>query len=230
MEIVYLILLFMVPGLLLKVLNDSIKLQIGRKDKKGTLYESLFGIVGVSVFVSGLALTFLVFIMDYNIKNMPALISELDNFKFLLKYLSIDIAICLFLFILGKMIKGENKDKIIVFIKNTCLRKQTNFKIASSRYDSWGHILTVYNDEKYGIVISMHVENEMTDAGFLSVFDEGAFDEIGMVLEYREEVMEVLNSESYLKEGEFVEYVSSKVDTVFRVHESKIVYEHWGNM
>lgn len=149
MEILYLILLFLAPGLFVKVCTNVFSLIERKKNKKETVYEQLFGVVVNSLVISSVQILIYNLVYKYQFKSnsvetLTGLFGKFDNFIFLIIY----VFVCLLLSFLYMLLLEK------------CIKKRF-YNFESNKAEKLG--LKFMNDNKGTVWQAMMYKKEIID-------------------------------------------------------------------
>lgn len=217
METLYLVMMFIAPGLIGRGLRDSFNKERRRYDN---IYDYLFQIVIDSILVNGVTLIAMNQFVA-RCSNVNELTLALQDFTTLAKY----IVIMMITTLLWSALKYTKVLKGYTWIRNKILRIK-DYKEYSIHTTVWDNLIneerlkgtwlvvSVYRDEKY-VVSGMMTQNTSTNG---DVFE--------MALEYTKEVEDLKNTNPELFKVE-QEYYNT--DTGLRVvfYKQDVINEHW---
>ncbi len=167
MEIIYLILFFLAPGLILKGINDGKKVTGNKTDKAKTIYEKLFLIVVNSTLISIICIAVIkIFhmIMKY---DFPTTISHLtksfDTMNIFLSYILLMVIVTT---IYGKFISCKKIKNLWIKIHNKILEKEYGIvKSNSSNRTVWEDIFFNPEINKDNLIVAIYKDGQFITCG-----------------------------------------------------------------
>lgn len=230
MEIIYLIVLFIVPGLLIKMLSDYFSILDKYEQARNTIYENMFFIVVDSIFINTLT------IIAYNnivtgdkIANIDILLMKFHNFQFCGRYIIIGL-IATVIYVLIK--------RVLVFaihkLKNSYLKHKYGL-IYQNNHESavWQNIMhydATGNDEK---IVSIYHYGEYVVSGILWGYNSKKNEGKEFRLIRTDEIERVINSDKTKDPSErllnYVDkvYYDSETGLMIKFYNKDVILKHW---
>lgn len=224
MEIVYIILLFIAPGVIVYAIEEFSTLS-NHKSANKTIYENLFGIVMHSSIVS---ITSIALATDGLIKRISDIIIMLDSFTFFIKYAAIMMAVvmswsCLYINIISK---------ILFYLRNVIYGGK--YGIKKGKRDNLTVLQSVlFKSRQEHIFVSIYKGGVMVAAGELREWNQSLEDPMEWKLYHTNTVRRVLKEdESKAKEDKLLHKVDFEVydmdkDLLIKFHNNMKILEHW---
>lgn len=233
METIYLVIIFLVPGLMHKSIKTALDIKV-KKESKGTIYEQLYYIVINSIVVST-ASVFMMKKLNW-IGTLPQdldeLILEMKNFEFLGKFVVIATVTTLIWYVLCEKILK----KISFYVKNKYYQKKYYLEFASqSGRTTWEEIIISQEKNNKKPLIAIYEGTELITAGFLDMFDRGDFSKTGIDLARTRKVMRLLKEDKEKEDADKLfgkilhEYVDMESGKRIIFFDNEKVYQHWDN-
>lgn len=231
METVYLIIIFIVPGLMHNAIKQSLNVN-AKREKKGTVYEQLFYIVANSVLISTATIvTMKKFAM---IETIPTTFEELLANMNNLDYVK-DFAICgMLLTALWYVISEEVLKRGLFWLKNKYFLARYNVEFTSPYERSvWEEIMLSQKKDGRKPLVAIYDAEKFVTAGFLDVFDQGDFNSVGMKLARTKKTTRLFQDDgTKLPENKLFgkieeEYYDPRSGRRVVFFNSEKVYEHW---
>lgn len=230
MKAIFLVLLFIAPGLIVKEIPDRLKVFNKIKSKSDTIYEELFVVVAESVMLN----TVLVLIFNFNhentITNIDELIIRLGQFSFLWQY-SIWM---LGLIVVYVIVKNLIAKPLIHVCKEKRLKQKHNLKYIGKHGETvWQHLM--YKKEfweKYRVVSIYHY-GECIVSGVLWGFNSKKENGKEFYIIHTYEIGKVLQRDAGKPESEkwlgYVEdtYYDSATGLKIEFYDTEILEKHW---
>lgn len=211
MEIIYPILFFIVPGMIIKTIYNTIEKP---KRQKVHLYEYLSEVVidsTIVLFLSAIA---------YNTLTLNDLIEKLDDIIFLANFIAFQVVMSLMWY----YIKYEFLVKIIYYVLNRAKAKQ-NLKYEDSR-TVWEKFLA--NDEIMGswFVISIYRDQTLITTGMVDTMNCPEIEEFELHLTHTKKCEELMkhDKDAFLIVDEYY-----NIDKGLRIifYDDKKIQKHW---
>lgn len=236
MEFITLIILFIAPGLAIKVYDREKYSKIRREKKKGTIYEELFWIVVWSIWSSAVTLIIVNAIRFKEksevIFNMNSLINEFNEFVFIAEWIGIAVAVTL----ISKIIH-------IKFVRPLL------FKFRNKKYEDESGVVECYEDGKnvwesifmdkeynQNILASVYKDGNYVTTGYITAWNLGSDEEREFTIERTTELARIRASDRYkeykdrtMKYVEY-EYYNTETDLLIQVWDDKEVKERWDEL
>lgn len=231
METVYLIIIFIVPGLMYKSIEHTLDIKI-KKESKGTIYEQSYYIVANSVVISVVSIILMkkLHFIDELPQNLDELIISMKDFIFLGKFAAVVAAITIaWYFLCEGVIK-----KISFKLKNWYFLKRYNVEFSSpSARTTWEEIILSQDKNGHKPLIAVYDGVDFITAGFLDMYDQGTFSDIGLCLArtkrvtkmFKEDVTKTDEDKLFKKiVQEYYDVESGKRIVFF---DNEAIYKHW---
>ena len=233
MEVIYIILLFVAPGVAIKYIDEATKLRNKTKKKKDNIYENMFLICCLSVIVTLSSLTIInigSLFLEYNpIATIDELFKRMNNIGFLLAYLVITIAMTLAnwrLYVwLNKCMKKKKAAKVReeyglemkhedhkTIWEGVFLKKEENEK---------GQIVSIFKDGAY--ITSGILDGRNTEDDEPKEFEIVRTCEIERILRADREKTEKDKRLHYIEK----EYLDTETGFLFKFYKADHIFEHW---
>lgn len=228
MNIVFLILLFLAPGLIAQAINDFLELKKRKHDNKN-VYEQLVGVVVNSSIVSTISLWICNFFNIINATNFDDLFNEISEYRAFCLIVMIIVAVT----IVWTLILRAGIFRFIKWLRNKYYLSK--FYVTTTDNEDctvWEDIMLSqpHNDKEPLVIIKKVSDGTVVSGGFINEFSESdpleiKFDESESVLElYAEE--EKSDSKRYF--GEILySYYYTNGNIIITFYNSKLIYEHW---
>lgn len=231
METIFLIIIFIVPGLMHKALKQALNVN-AKKESKGTIYEQLFYIVVNSTIIS-IATVFTMKKLGM-IEFLPITFDELLSNMNTLKYVK-DFATCgAVITAIWYIISEEGLKRCWFWLKNKYFLSRYNVELTSfNERTVWEEIMINQKKDGRKPLIAIYDADNFITAGFLDVFDQGDFDSTGMGLARTKKVTKLLKDDKEKSAddklfGKIIEeYYDPKSGRRVVFFDSEKVYEHW---
>lgn len=230
MTIVYLVLLFIAPGLTIKEIPERLKIFDKVKTKHNTIYEDLFIIVTESVLLS----VVLVLLYNFNhvdtISSIDELFARLAQFDFLWQY-----SVWMLGFIIVYMVlKNMVVKPVIRAYKEKRLGRKYNLEYLGKKGETvWQHLMYQENAWKKYRVVSIYHYDELIVSGILWGFNSKKEDGKEFDVIYTYEIGKVLQRDAGKPESEkwlgYVEdtYYDSATGLKIEFYDTEILEKHW---
>lgn len=230
MEIIYIMIYFIGPGLLAEHIKDQLKI-VGDEKKKGmTIYENLFIVVFTSAvsFVSTLILLNIVYKMlcKDEIIMVDEFLSKSNDFKFIILFLTIET-------IIAFIIKFWIQDKITKFFfdrRNKKAKERYNTK--QDYIDDKNVWESLFYAKKEYLLVTIWKDGKFITAGFISGWNSGRNERKELLLERTKEVKELIDSNDnseLKKELDYPEheYIDMETGILIKFYAPEKIVEHW---
>lgn len=239
MKIIFVVLLFIVPGLILKAIKEFIAIS-NNKTSKGTIYEQMFSIVLHSSIVSSIVLliiNIIYYILGFNIITaISILFNKLDNLGFLLFYSISMIIITLlwhklfyeviYIIVMKKINKILAKKYGIeknIEIERTVL--QDILYIDTSQYED--------PSQRPPMIVAIYKDDKLVTAGELKEWNGGLEEPFEWKLINTCEILQILKEDNdrnyedkWLQYIQF-EYYNIEYDILVKFYKPDKACEHW---
>lgn len=234
MKIIYLILLFLAPGLIINAITD-IKAGKHNSKQKNTIYEQLLTVVIYSVIVSTISILLMSAISHFfnlfdSNTSLAGFIKSLDYMPKLLTYLVIMVAIC---FVTEFVLQRFIMPKLFEF-RNDKLNKAYGVRQAQIGDPTvWEDILLDKERGENTNIVVIYQGNERITAGFLTSWNSSSSDPKEIELTRTQEISKIIQldinkprNERWLKDIE-KEYFDLEHNIRIEFYDNKKVIEHW---
>ena len=229
MEIIYLIIFFIGPGVLVKEISRYFSIVDIDDPHKNTIYENLFVIVVESALLNTFAIIFFNYRSDDKILRIEEFVSELNGFDFLWKYILVLFCLTIVYVFIKKFFV-----KIVHKIKSWWLDKKYDLNYGSSNEGTvWQNMMYYENTGKDYKVVSIYHNGEYVVSGMLWGYNSKKRDgkEFRLIRTYEvEKVLErdkkVALEEQWLGYIEKV-YYDSGTGLMIKFYRNDELMEHW---
>lgn len=233
MESVFIILLFVAPGLILNVYNKKMKIIATKENSGATVYEQLSEVVIHSIIIT--AMTIIVYrkwcgfadIMPP--KGFKELISELDSFAMLAAYMGICIAITIIWMVIYHFVR-----KPIFALRKYMIEKESGIEIADiNELTVWENIFLSKESNEKRKIISIYHNGEFVTAGESYGVNTGKSEKHELrilnsdtICELFKEDKEKGDAEKLFRNIEF-EYFDAETGLLIKFHNPEKLEKHW---
>lgn len=229
MEIIYLIIFFIGPGIFVKEISRYFSVVERYDPPKNTVYENLFVIVVESALLNTFAIVFFNCINDDKILSAEEFISKPNDFDFLCRYIPILIFLII-VYVFAKKFFG----KVVHKIKSWWLNKKYGLNYGNSNEGTvWQNMIYYENTGKNDKVVSIYHNGEYVISGILWGYNNRRIDGKDFRLIRTQEVEKVLKrdkkttlEEQWLGYIEKV-YYDSDTGLMIKFYRSDELMEHW---
>lgn len=228
MNVVFMILLFIAPGLMHEALKESLRLT-GSRAGGTNIYKQLFYVVLKSVVISGVSISMLMCTgMIPMVSSFQELLREMDAIDITVKITAgIIIATVACYNIYNRLI-----GKAVFRLKKMFFRRAYNVEPnGDENYTVWEEITLSQPKNDRMPLITIHRDDVFITAGLIENFDQGAFSVSQLRLTGELETLDLMEKD---KRGEAdifskleVTFVDVKTGYIIRFYDSKKLYEHW---
>lgn len=238
MKIIYLILIFLVPGLIIEMMDEAESPISNKKHKSGTIYKRLFWIVVRSVILSAISI-FLIYIfhsiMGFSFPNtLSTFMSSLDRLDICSTYLltMLIITICFKKLILNKCLRP-----LWFRIHNKQLAKKYGVQKASSDSSTiWESIFLNTKTNPYHLVATIYKDGIYITSGIIHAWNADINEPHEYELIRTSEIEKVLKADEsreskdkWLNYIDF-EYFESNSGLLIKFYDSEKLFERWNEI
>ena len=237
METIYLIIVFIVPGMMHKEIKHALRIE-PKKKMEGTQYEQLFYVVINSIVITAASLVAMKLfrLIETLPKNLDEIIINIKDFAFLGRYAATMVVITLLWYIISEVVLKKIWHKL----KNWYFQKRFNSYFASERprtvwEETVASVILSQKEKNRKPLIAIYDGKELITAGFLDMFNQGEFSNIGINLTRTRKVMRLLDADDKKADSDKLfgkilqEYYDVKSGKRIVFFDNKKIYEHWGD-
>lgn len=233
MELIYIVLIFIVPGLLVKK-YDEYKILMSRSDvKKNTIYEELFNIVAWSILVSGLTLAIVKLFGIYAAAlYISELIASFNNIYFLIVWSAIATGVTIVL----KIFYEKFVKNIFFNIRNKHSEDLSGVKeLGQNNETVWERIF--FNKEvNQRMFASIYKDGNYITSGMIDGWNAGKNEKRELRIirsteleRIKAEDKERTQEEKWLKYTEF-EYFDPDTGVLIKFYDQDELMRHWDKL
>lgn len=217
-ETIYLLLLFVGPGMFIKLLHSYLKKE---KPSKQPVYEYMFWIVVDSVIVVSITAMILKCLAGWKMETVTELIEELMMFSSLAGFLVIAIVVCLGWYLMKyKMLKPS-----LLYLKNRYLEKTEHINhFEEPRV--WEYLQNqegVFNTWK---VVSIYKDGTYIMSGMIEASSHPQNEEFELALIHNQKV-EILKAEHPELFKDWYDYYNATTGVRVKFYKQKEIQERW---
>lgn len=234
MEIIYLILMFLGPGLVVKFLKEAEALTEHRPVRTGTIYEQSFIVVANSVLITAVAY-FLIWCghaivgADFPL-TLTGFIRSMDDMRMFASYIMVMLAVA---FIFEK-VAYRYVDPLRFARQNRKLKAKHGVEMSERRESTvWENIFLNPEINQKPIVASIYKDGQYITSGILSGWNAGMEDPNEFEIVRSLEVESVLKAdkersqkEKWLHDIDF-EFFDCDSGVLIKCYDPKRILEHW---
>ncbi len=228
MNVVFMILLFIAPGLMYEALKESLRLT-GSRAGGANIYKQLFYVVLKSVVISGVSISMLVYIgMIPMVHSFQGLLREMDVISVALKITAGITIVTVACYCIYNRLIG----KAVFWLKKIYFHKKYNVEPNSEEdHTVWEEITLSQPKNDRKPLITLYRDDMFITAGLIDDFDRGAFSVTQLRLIGELETLELMEKDKRGEVDIFSEleatFIDVKTGYVIRFYDSKKLYEHW---
>lgn len=236
MEFITLIILFIAPGLAIKVYDREKYSRIKREKKKGTIYEELFWIVVWSIWSSAVTLIIVNTIRlkekSEMISEMSSLINEFNELAFMVEWIVIAAAITL----ISKFVHTKLVRPLLFKLRNETYKDECGLTECYEDGKTVWESIFMDKDNNQDILASIYKGGNYITTGYITSWNIGPDEEREFIIERTSELERIKESDlgkeyedKTLKYIEY-EYYDTESDLLIRVWDKEKVIERWNQI
>ena len=228
METIYLMVYFMVPGLVAKYINSQLKI-VGYEERKGlTVYEKIFSIVSYSSVSFFITLVGMNCIIKNNVTAVDVFLYKSNSFKFIFCFLIVEIIIATILMNLLK------KKITTLFFKIRNKKSEKEYNTKQNYIDDRNVWESIFYNGDGNILVSIWQNRELITVGFISGWNSGRDERKELILERTTEITKMMEDKSnvfFHQDFDYIEkeYFDIETGLLIKVHDGKTIVEHWND-
>ena len=233
MEIIYIVLIFIVPGMIIKRRSELAEKREVKEKERATIYDNLFDVCILSVIASGFTILILNVFCDYlsigKVLSMEYLFWMLGVFDYLLKYLFVLAAVMFVeywgykLYInkrKGQKAKSWNEKFGLVAINEDHRSVWEEFFLNKER-NSKLQVVSIYKDGNY--ITSGCLQGRNVSVNERKEFEIARSTEIEKILSRDKKLPPQSQALNYINDS----YFDMDTGVLIQFYDSDYVYEHW---